>query len=118
MTKHFVIPDCQIRPGDDTKFLTNIGKYIVAKKPDVVVCIGDFSDMPSLSSYDVGKKSHEGKRYTKDVLATHQAMEALLKPLWEFYKIHKVFCVFIRHNGSQKHLNILQKNFGGWGWTN
>jgi hypothetical protein len=82
--KHFVIPDVQIRPGDDTKFLTNIGKYIVAKKPDKVICIGDFADMPSLSSYDVGKKSHEGKRYTKDVLATHSAMEALLKPLWEF----------------------------------
>jgi hypothetical protein len=82
--KHLVIPDVQIRPGDDTKFLTAIGNYIVKKKPDVIVQIGDFADMPSLSSYDVGKKSFEGKRYINDVEATHQAMSALLTPLAEF----------------------------------
>lgn len=83
MTKIFVIPDCQIRPGDDVEFLTSIGKYIVAKQPDVVVCLGDFADMPSLSSYDVGKKSFEGKRYIKDVEATHKAMHALMSPITE-----------------------------------
>jgi hypothetical protein len=40
--------------------------------------------MPSLSSYDVGKKSFEGRRYKNDVQATHEAMVALLHPLWEF----------------------------------
>lgn len=85
MTKtHVVIPDCQVRQGDDTQFLTAIGNYIVAKKPDVVVNLGDFADMPSLSSYDVGKKSFEGRRYVHDVEATHAAMEALLRPLDEF----------------------------------
>lgn len=79
--KILVIPDIQIRPGDDVAFLTSIGKYIVAKKPDHVVCLGDFADMPSLSSYDVGKKSFEGKRYSKDIEATQKAMYALMKPL-------------------------------------
>ncbi len=79
--KHLVIPDVQIKPGNDTKFLSSIGNYIVAKKPDVVLCIGDFADMPSLSSYDVGKKSFEGRRYRDDIQATHQGMEALLAPL-------------------------------------
>ena len=65
--KHLVIPDCQIRPGDSTDFLRAIGNYVVSKKPDVVVCIGDFADMPSLSSYDVGKKSFEGRRYRDDI---------------------------------------------------
>lgn len=37
--------------------------------------------MPSLSSYDVGKKSFEGRRYVKDVEATHEAMNRLLLPL-------------------------------------
>jgi Calcineurin-like phosphoesterase len=82
--KHFVIPDCQIRPGDNLDFLTAIGNFIIAKKPDTIVCIGDFADMPSLSSYDVGKKSFEGKRYIKDVEATKEAMQALLNPLWMF----------------------------------
>jgi hypothetical protein len=40
--------------------------------------------MPSLSSYDVGKKSFEGRRYKADVEAAHEAMNALLGPLREF----------------------------------
>lgn len=82
MTKILVIPDVQVKPGHDFKFLNKIGHYIIDKKPDVVVQIGDWADMPSLSSYDVGKKSFEGKRYVKDVEASHEAMDALLEPLW------------------------------------
>lgn len=81
MTKHLILPDVQIKPGHDTAFLTAIGNYIVEKQPDVVVCIGDFADMPSLSSYDVGKKAFEGRRYRADIEATHAGMEALLEPL-------------------------------------
>lgn len=80
---HLYLPDCQIRPGDDTGYLSAIGNYIVKKKPDVIVCGGDFADMPSLSSYDVGKKSFEGRRYAHDVKATVEAMKALLAPLEE-----------------------------------
>lgn len=83
MTKIAVIPDVQIRPGDDLKFLTNIGNYLVEKEPDVIVQIGDFADMPSLSSYDIGKKSFEGRRYRSDIDASKAAMEALLQPLKE-----------------------------------
>lgn len=82
--KHLVIPDVQFKPGNDTTFLTAIGNYIVEKQPDTVVCIGDFADLPSLSSYDVGKKSFEGRRYKADIEATHQGMEALLAPLEKF----------------------------------
>lgn len=65
-------------------FLRSIGNYIVEKKPDVVINIGDFADMPSLSSYDIGKKSFEGRRYKADVETTHEAMASLLGPLREF----------------------------------
>lgn len=81
---HLVIPDCQVKPGHDYQYLNAIGKYIVEKQPDVIVNLGDFSDMPSLSSYDVGKKSFEGRRYKKDIDATHEAMKTLLTPLWDF----------------------------------
>ena len=81
---HFYIPDCQIREGDDTTFLKAIGNYIVKKKPDVIICGGDFADMPSLSSYDVGKKSFEGRRYLKDIEASKAAMATLLAPLKDF----------------------------------
>jgi hypothetical protein len=82
--KHLVIPDVQVKPGHDTAFLTRIGQYAVDKKPDVLVCIGDFADMPSLSSYDVGKKSFEGRRYRADIEATRLAMEALVQPIVEY----------------------------------
>lgn len=81
---HFVLPDVQAKDGNDFTFLTCIGKYIVDKKPDVIICIGDFADMESLSSYDVGKKSFEGRSYNKDIWAAREAMDALLKPMYDF----------------------------------
>lgn len=82
--RHFVLPDCQIRAGDNTDFLRAIGNYIVRKQPDVIVNLGDFADMPSLSSYDVGKKSFEGRRYTHDITAAKEAMAVLLEPIKQF----------------------------------
>ncbi len=82
--KHAVIPDVQAKDGIDFTYLNNIGKYLVEKKPDKWICLGDFADMPSLSAYDVGKKVFEGRRYIKDIEASKQAMEALLEPLWAF----------------------------------
>ena len=84
--KHLVIPDCQVKPGISVKYLENIGKYIVEKLPDVIVCIGDFADMPSLSSYDIGKKSFEGRTYKADIKAVHKGMEALLHHYGSFKK--------------------------------
>jgi len=82
--KILVVPDTQIRPQDDLTYLNHIGQYIVHKQPDVVVQIGDFADMPSLSSYDVGKKAYEGRRYTADIDAAHRGMDALLHPLNDY----------------------------------
>ena len=81
MTTHCVIPDCQIKHGQDYRFLTDTGNYIVDKKPDVIVHLGDFADMESLSSYDIGKKSFEGRRYLLDIEAAREAMGHLLQPI-------------------------------------
>ena len=85
----FVLPDVQARPGDDFSFLSAIGSYIVDKKPNVIVCIGDFADMASLSSYDKGKKSFEGRRYKKDIEAAKEAMDYLLGPLRSYNQLRK-----------------------------
>lgn len=82
--KHLVIPDIQAKPGHDFTYLTRLGHYIIKKKPDKIICLGDFADMPSLSSYDVGKKSFEGRRYVADIEASHAAMKALLQPITEY----------------------------------
>ncbi len=77
-----VIPDTQIRPGDDYSFLETIGKYAVEMKPDIIVHLGDFADMPSLSSHDkAGSKSMEGMRYKADINAAKEAMKVLLSPV-------------------------------------
>ncbi len=81
MTTIIVIPDCQVRPGDSLNYLYWIGKYIAEKKPDVIVQIGDFADMESLSSYDVGKKSFEGRSYAADIAAAKEAMDYLMIPI-------------------------------------
>jgi hypothetical protein len=78
MRSHIVIPDTQIRPGVSTDFLYHIGKYIADRKPDVVIHLGDHWDMPSLSSYDKGKKCYEGRRYKLDIEAGNLGMERLM----------------------------------------
>lgn len=81
MTKHLVIPDTQIKSGVETHHLEALGNYIVAKRPDVIVHIGDHWDMPSLSSYDKGKKASEGRRVLQDIEAGQRAMELIVAPL-------------------------------------
>jgi len=80
---HLIIPDVQAKEGVDISHLEWIGRWAAEKKPDVIVCLGDFADMPSLSTYDVGKKSFEGKRYTKDIDIVQVAMHKLMSPIWE-----------------------------------
>lgn len=79
--KIMILPDCQVRPGSCINHLIHAGKYASEKKPDVIVCIGDFADMSSLSSYDVGKKSFEGRTYKADIEAAKEAMRAFLAPI-------------------------------------
>ena len=78
-----VIPDCQVKPDVPLDHLTWASDYIADKKPDEIICIGDFADMESLSSYDKGKKSYEGRRYTKDINTVDKAMSLLLNNIEE-----------------------------------
>ena len=79
-----------MKEGVPLEHLTWAGKAIVDYKPDVVVNIGDFADMPSLSTHDVkGSKYFEGKRYTKDVAVVKDAMQMLLAPLKEMQSKQK-----------------------------
>lgn len=76
-----VIPDTQHKDGVPEKHLTAIGNYIADKKPEVVLHLGDHADMPSLSSYDIGKVSAEGKRVKADVEAAKRGMKLLTDPI-------------------------------------
>lgn len=90
MTKSILyIPDAQVKPDTPVDHLRWLGNYIVKKQPDIIVNGGDFADMASLSSYDVGKKSFEGRRYRADIEASHRGMEALLEPLWSLQETQR-----------------------------
>jgi len=88
MTRHLFIPDVQAKEGVPMQHLEALGHYIVKKRPEVIVMIGDWADMPSLSSYDLGKKSFEGRMYTKDIESARKAMDILLAPL-KFYNMQQ-----------------------------
>ncbi len=77
-----VIPDCQVKEGVPLEHLSWAGQAICDYRPDVIVNIGDFADMPSLSTHDLkGSKYFEGLRYKKDIEVAKMAMKKLLKPL-------------------------------------
>lgn len=77
-----VITDAQVAPGVPTDHLVAAGKYIAAKQPDVIVGIGDWWDLPTLSTHDQpGSIKMEGRRYHKDVAAGCDAMETFLNPI-------------------------------------
>lgn len=80
--RHYVVPDCQIRPGDKTDHLVWIAKDIIRRKPDVIVCIGDFWDLPSMSTYSIaGGLEKENARLQADIEAGREAMRVLLDPI-------------------------------------
>jgi hypothetical protein len=86
---HCVIPDVQSKPGVRNDHMTWVGNYIVEKKPDVIINIGDHWDMESLSVYDKGKLPFEGRRYVNCVKAGRVAMEKLLKPIDDYNRTCK-----------------------------
>ena len=66
--KHTMIPDTQIFPKSKTEHIVAAAKYIRRHKPDRIIIIGDWWDMPSLSSYDTpGDKGWEDKDVKEDV---------------------------------------------------
>jgi len=75
-----VIPDVHAHPGVDNARLTWAGRWIATEQPEHVVCLGDFWDMPSLSSYDKGKRSAENRRARLDIEAGVSAMDSLVEP--------------------------------------
>ena len=104
MTKIAIIADTQVKPNVDKSYMSWIGEYLADKRPDVIIHIGDHFDLESLSSYDKGKKSFEGRRLKADLEAGHEGMKLLLAPINKLqekqkqnkkkvYKPKMVFCL-------------------------
>lgn len=86
-----VIGDTQVKPDQDLSHLEHIGRYLADKRPDIIVQIGDWWDMPSLSSYDRGKASFEGRRVKEDIEAGHEGMRRMLEPIKKLQQSQRYF---------------------------
>lgn len=73
----FVIGDTQVKQGIDLSYIHWVGSYIARKKPEIIVNIGDWYDMQSLSSYDKGQLSAEGRRVKADIEAGDTALDII-----------------------------------------
>ena len=67
MTKHLIIPDSHAHPDFHNERADLVGHLINDEQPDVVINMGDLFDMPSLATYDRGKRSFAGRSYAKDI---------------------------------------------------
>jgi hypothetical protein len=85
---HLIIPDVQAKVGVPLDHLEWIGNYIVEKRPDVVIQIGDFADMPSLSTHSKPLEK-EGQRYLRDIAAVRRAQERLLTTIHDYNRTAK-----------------------------
>ncbi len=83
--KTLLIGDTHATPDLDNLRFRALGNFIVAEQPDIIIQMGDLADMPSLSSYDIGKASFEGRRYKDDIASVIDAQEELQAP-WKAYR--------------------------------
>lgn len=67
MSKHLVCSDLHAHPEHNNRRAEWLGNFILDIRPDTVIINGDMADMPSLSSYDKGKKSFQGRTYKADI---------------------------------------------------
>jgi hypothetical protein len=82
MRRHLIIPDTQLRPGVQTDHVDHAAQAIVDYRPDVIVVLGDWWDMHSLSSHDApGSEEMEGSRYMDDVQVGNECFRRLVAPM-------------------------------------
>jgi hypothetical protein len=63
-----VIPDTQVRKGVPLEHIKWAGMYLARKQPDVIVCLSDWWDMPSLNRHDpIGHMNRWNRSYREDV---------------------------------------------------
>jgi hypothetical protein len=127
-TVHCVIPDTQIKEGVDTSHLSWIGQYIADKRPDVIVQIGDFGDLRSLSSHERGRRSSALLTYAGDIAAIRAGMKRLMEPI-KAVRGYKPRLVLTLGNHEERILRTIEEDgrlygtiglkdlgYEEWGW--
>ena len=88
---HIIIPDTQIEPGRFSGHIGWAARYIQEQyslTPNLkIIHLGDHWNMGSLSSYDKGKGTMEGRRYLADIESGNEGFKQLV-PLTEIAECH------------------------------
>lgn len=89
-TTHIIIPDSHASPESNPRRFIALGNFLYEyankHRNDTIVTIelGDLEDMPSLSSFDVGKLAFEGRRFADDIIAANIARDYIYNPINNF----------------------------------
>ena len=78
---HLIVPDPHAHPDHNNDRADLLAKLIIDLRPDVVVNLGDQWDMSSLSGYDKGRKSFEGRSVKRDIDAGKEFSERMWGPV-------------------------------------
>lgn len=98
---HLIIPDPHAQPGYNNDRADYLAQLIIDTKPDVVINMGDTWDMPSLSAYDKGKRSFQGRNYRHDIAAGIEFNDRVWGPV-KARKKKMPYRIFIEGNHEER----------------
>jgi len=76
-----VIGDAHATPQSSNRRFDWLGNFIIEKRPDIIISIGDWADLSTLSSYDKGTKASWGKTYKADVNSVIDSQKRTFAPI-------------------------------------
>jgi predicted phosphodiesterase len=86
-----VIPDGHVDDVHDLSRFAYLGNLIVERKPDMIVQLGDFVTVGSLSHFDMKKsRKMEGMRFSSEMQAGRTALDLLFGPMNKYNEKMKV----------------------------
>ena len=92
---HIICGDAHSRPGVSNRRFSWLGQFILdyhlahLDEELIIIEMGDFEDMSSLSSYDIGKKCYEGRRYKADLACAWDARKRVNAPTDRYNETRK-----------------------------
>lgn len=105
---HLVLPDQHAHYQHSNDRADLLANLIVDLRPDVVINIGDAADLPSLCTYDKGKRSFVGRTYRADIDAHCDFQHRLWEPVARRKKKmpRRVFCIGNHEERINTALNV------------
>ena len=110
-----VVPDPHATPSSRNDRFIWLANYIVDKKPDVIMNIGDHFSMDSLCDYDKGQISAEGRRLTEDLEFGWNALKIINSTIDNYnknrkYKLYNPRKVLTFGNHEERITRVAKRN--------